>query len=221
MTHVLACAVGLTPQIVTESIWALAVAGPPPWSPDRLAIITTGSGARLVHETLLHPQRGAIAKLGYAYGRPDIARLAGHADIQVIRRHRFVVEDVTDTESASATDEAAYEFIREITSPATSELCLVIAGGRKSLSVALGIAMSLCGRACDQLLHVLVDRRREAPVGLLLPDPGDKEAAGRPYRSTLFLFHAFARSPILAPRKATRRSATPRTRTRTKSLSSP
>jgi len=177
MTRVLACAVGLTPQIVTESLWALAIAGHPRWVPDRLEIITTGSGARLVHETLIHPQRGAIAKLGHAYGRPDVVRLAGHAEIRLIRRNGIVVEDVTDTESASAADETAYEFVRDLTAPSKSELCLVIAGGRKSLSVVLGIAMSLCGRDCDRMSHVLVDRLWEGRSDFFFPDIGDAEAA--------------------------------------------
>jgi len=177
MTRILACSVGLTPQIVTESLWALAVASQPLWLPDRLAIITTGSGARLAHETLVHPQRGAIARLGRAYGRPEVARLADHAEIRVIHRRGIVVEDVTNAESVSAADEAAYEFVRDLTSPATSKLRLVIAGGRKSLSIVLGIAMSLCGRACDQMSHVLVDQRWEARSDFFFPDPGDDEAA--------------------------------------------
>jgi hypothetical protein len=43
--HILLAVTGLTPQIVTETLYALAVKGTPRWVPTGIRIITTRQGA--------------------------------------------------------------------------------------------------------------------------------------------------------------------------------
>ncbi len=49
---------GLSPQIITETLYALVVQRQPAWIPDEIHVITTGAGKRLLETRLLDPENG-------------------------------------------------------------------------------------------------------------------------------------------------------------------
>ena len=51
--RVLVCVVGLTPQVVTETLYALAVQESLPFVPNEVHIVTTSEGAKPIRDTLL------------------------------------------------------------------------------------------------------------------------------------------------------------------------
>src|SRR5262249_49164383 len=59
--RILLCAIGLTAQVVTETVWALAQRTPP-WRPDEIHIVTTTFALATVRSTLQSP-KGQLAKL--------------------------------------------------------------------------------------------------------------------------------------------------------------
>jgi CRISPR-associated protein (TIGR02584 family) len=152
----------LTPQIVTEMLWALALrAG---WTPDRIVLFTTILGAAAARRTLIDPETGAIAALARAYRRPDLAKLAERVEIEVMAAPDGTpLDDLASDEAARWAGDAALRFVRGLTEN-SSELHLSIAGGRKSMSALLAIAMTLYARPGDRMSHVTI-----RPGGLAQP----------------------------------------------------
>jgi len=162
MTHtaneprkVLALAVGLTPQVVTETIYALAIARTPAWIPDQVKLITTAEGAMRARLTLLDPAEGQFHKLCSSYGLEGRIRFTTE-DIVVVEGAAGPLPDIrSPAENALAADQIT-GFIRNLCADSCSELHVSIAGGRKSMGYYIGYAMSLFGREQDRLSHVLV-----------------------------------------------------------------
>ena len=71
--RVLLAVTGLTPQIVTETLWALAVEGQPAWVPTEVRIITTRQGAETARCALLSDEPGWFHRLRADNGLPEIA----------------------------------------------------------------------------------------------------------------------------------------------------
>ena len=71
--RVLLAVTGLTPQIVTETLWALAVERSPAWVPTEVHIITTQRGAEEARRALLSDDPGWFQRLRADYGLPEIA----------------------------------------------------------------------------------------------------------------------------------------------------
>ncbi|GGG15796.1 hypothetical protein GCM10010964_00110 [Caldovatus sediminis] len=175
--HLLALA-GLSPQVVTETIWCLAQ-GPSPRLPRRITVLTTGAG-REVAEKLLPPAlRQLGAQLGAALPMPEWRLLTGPDG--------GVLDDiVTEADNRHAAD-AIFAAVAEATLDEGSDIHLSIAGGRKTMGALAALAIGLCGREGDVLSHVLVDPRLlgradfffppDPPALLTLPEGGTVSTA--------------------------------------------
>ena len=71
--RLLVAVTGLSPQIVTETLYALAVEQEPPFLPTEIRLITTEEGAQRAELDLLHPQTGWFHRLRADYDLPPIA----------------------------------------------------------------------------------------------------------------------------------------------------
>lgn len=56
--RILVCVTGLSPQIVTETLYALCVKGADSWIPDEVHLVTTRRGAENARLTLLSDKPG-------------------------------------------------------------------------------------------------------------------------------------------------------------------
>ncbi len=63
MRKILLCVSGTTPQIITETIYALAVLRDPPFIPHEIHVITTSIGRDFILENLLNTEQGYFYKL--------------------------------------------------------------------------------------------------------------------------------------------------------------
>ena len=73
--RVLLCAIGMSPQIVTETLYALAVkpeAGLEPWIPTEVHVVTTARGADNAKLNLLSGNPGWFHQLCEDYGLPEM-----------------------------------------------------------------------------------------------------------------------------------------------------
>ena len=152
---ILICVAGLSPQIITESIYTLAVHQS--WIPDELYVITTNDGAEQVKNSLLPEGRGWLPRLITEYDLTDIAFYEDH--ILVIEGENN--QPLDDIRSVKENDYAG-DYITEVIKRFTNcndktELHVSIAGGRKTMGFYLGYALSLYGRKQDKLSHVLVN----------------------------------------------------------------
>lgn len=152
---------GMSPQILTETLYAIAVAEKEtPFIPTEIHLISTSEGARRAILQLLNPKDGQFHQLCQDYG------LTG---IEFSEQNVYAISDkngdsLNDIKTPENNEDAA-DFITEIVSQLTRDenaaLHVSIAGGRKTMGYYLGYALSLYGRVQDRLSHVLVSENYE------------------------------------------------------------
>lgn len=168
--RILLAVTGLSPQIVTETLYALTVERNPAWIPTEIQIVTTLRGTEEARLNLLSEERDWFRRLCRDYGLPPIAFGAG--DIHVMRRRDGeALEDIRDEADNMAAADFITEHVRALTADTQASLHVSIAGGRKTMGFFLGYALSLFGRAQDRLSHVLVSSPFESHQDFYYPSP--------------------------------------------------
>jgi CRISPR-associated protein (TIGR02584 family) len=181
--RVLLALVGLTPQVVTETLWALAARRRPAFVPTEIVIVTTAEGRERAELTLLEPEGGQLRRLAEDLGLPQLAGAFGPEGMHVARgADGRLLGDIRTPEDNLAVADLLTRLMAAITADADAALHVSIAGGRKSMSFFAGYALSLFARPQDRLSHVLVEPRFEGhpqfffppcrPVVLLVPPDG-------------------------------------------------
>jgi CRISPR-associated protein (TIGR02584 family) len=168
--RILVCATGLSPQIVTETVFALAVASPTPWVPDEIRLITTQRGADNARLTLLSDKPGWFRQLCEDWHLPAIAFDASHIEI-LKDRHGQVLDDIRDDQDNQCAADGIADLVRRVTEHENTEVHASIAGGRKTMGFFMGYAMSLWGRSQDKLSHVLISAPFESRPEFFYPTP--------------------------------------------------
>lgn len=166
--RVLLAVTGLSPQVVTETLYGLAVQRKPPFVPTRVVLLTTVEGAERARLTLLSREPGWFRQLQNEYGLPGVA--FEDSGIRVLRSGggQPLVDIRTEADNLAAADQIA-ETIRSLTQAADTALHVSVAGGRKTLGFFAGYALSLFGREQDRLSHVLVSAPFESHPGFFYP----------------------------------------------------
>ena len=165
---VLLAVTGLTPQTVTETLYALMREGADAL-PHEVHILTTAEGAERARLALLSEQPGWFHRLCADYGLAPIA--FGPEHIHVLRdADGQALHDIRSAaDNACAADQVA-ELVRRFTQDTQSQLHVSLAGGRKTLGFFAGYALSLWGRDGDRLTHVLVSEPFESTIAFYYPD---------------------------------------------------
>ncbi|MFM2067598.1 MAG: hypothetical protein RLZZ584_2507 [Pseudomonadota bacterium] len=173
--RVLLAVSGLTPQIITETLHALAVGAPAQerFVPTEVHALTTTEGARRIRSQLLDPQRGALAALLAEHDLP--ACVFGEAQIHVARRpDGELLDDIRDDADNSAMADTISRVVQELTSDPHCALHVSLAGGRKTMGYYAGYTLSLFGREQDRLSHVLVQPPFEGLADFYYPPPAPR-----------------------------------------------
>ncbi len=152
---------GMSPQILTETLYALAVVNQQAaFVPTAIHLITTQEGRRRANLELLHLKTGKFHQFCRDYRFNDIQFDENNIHVIVDEQGKLLDDIVTPQQN-----EAAADFITDIVSRLTrdedSAIHVSIAGGRKTMGYYLGYALSLYGRQQDRLSHVLVTERYE------------------------------------------------------------
>ncbi len=171
--RILVAVTGLSPQIVTETLYALAVKATTRWMPERICLITTAKGANQARLSLLGPD-GQVARLIGDYGLPPV--VFDEDDILVLRDETGrPLDDIRTPEDNERAGDFILEQVRLLTEQPETELHVSIAGGRKTMGFYLGYALSLYGRPRDRLSHVLVSMPFESHWDFFYPPPADTD----------------------------------------------
>lgn len=149
---------GTTPQIITETIYALAHESPPAY-PDEIYIITTRTGKRRIEDTII--KRRLLDHLAKELDMPPIG-LFEDSFIMVRDIHGNILDDIRSREDNEAMGDTITSFVRDKARDKNTRLHCSIAGGRKTMSFYLGSALQLFGRPQDKLYHVLVSPEFES-----------------------------------------------------------
>ncbi|MFZ1342695.1 CRISPR-associated ring nuclease Csm6 [Thiothrix eikelboomii] len=144
-----------SPQIITETIYALAVEEPR-WLPTELHVITTGRGAKTIQAALGAEGGNWLAQLCQDYQLPLICLQKNNLHI-ITNQHNQPLEDVRNSADNACAADFITQFVREFTADPQCSLYASLSGGRRTMTYYMGYAMSLFGRAQDRLTHVLIE----------------------------------------------------------------
>jgi CRISPR-associated protein (TIGR02584 family) len=168
--RILLAVTGLSPQVITETLYALAIKRRPAFVPTEVVLLTTAEGAERARLSLLSSDPGWFERLRRDYALPSMG--FGPAGIRVLRdTEGRVLQDIRRPEDNEAAADAITELVRELTADPHGALHVSIAGGRKTMGYYLGYALSLFGRAQDRLSHVLVPEPFESTWDFFYPTP--------------------------------------------------
>ena len=168
--RVLLAVTGLSPQIVTETVYGLTVGRRPSFMPTEVRLITTAEGAQRAQLELLHADSGWFHRLRIDYGLPPITFTS--AQIHVLRdADGEPLSDIRSPDDNGRAADAITGVLRELTADSECALHVSIAGGRKTMGFYLGYALSLYGRQQDRLSHVLVNPPYESHPQFFYPTP--------------------------------------------------
>ncbi len=166
--HILLCVVGTTPQIITETIYALCQKN---IYINELIVITTSAGAKEIKNSLI--DRGILEELIKDYKLPPIG--FSPQKIHIIKSHdNSELSDIRTTLDNESAGDFICRIVSELTCDDNSILHCSIAGGRKTMGFYLGIALQLYGRKDDKLYHVLVNEEFENNPKFFYPPPKPK-----------------------------------------------
>jgi len=168
--RVLLAVSGLTPQIVTETLYALAADEFAPFVPTEVHLITSAEGAQRAELSLLSDDLGWFHKLCADYHLPGITFNRSHIHIMRDARGQPMNDIRTPADNQAAADFITAQ-VRAFTADSGCALHASIAGGRKTMGFYLGYALSLFGRPQDRLSHVLVSDPFESSYDFFYPTP--------------------------------------------------
>jgi CRISPR-associated protein (TIGR02584 family) len=160
--------VGLTPQVVTETLWALATRAEAPFLPTELVVVTTAEGRERLLLTLLDEDHGQLRALAEDLGRPELAHVLTPERIHVAGADR-PLEDIRTPEDHVVVADLLTRLIGGLTADPACALHVSIAGGRKTMSFLGGYVLSLFARPQDRLSHVLVAQPFESHPQFFFP----------------------------------------------------
>lgn len=171
--RILLCVCGLSPQIVTETVYALAINQKKPWLPNEVRLLTTSRGAENAIELLLSERLGWFHRLSADWHLPKIRFDASCVEVLKDSNGKPLHDIRDDADNTAAADYIAHA-VRLLTLDANTELHASIAGGRKTMGFFLGNAMSLWARPQDRLSHVLVSAPYESRPEFFYPSPNKR-----------------------------------------------
>lgn len=166
--RILLAVAGLSPQVITETVFALAQAGDRAALPTEVHALTTADGAERIRLTLLSRQPGWFRRLLRQRRLPAITFRDDHIHIIRDRRGRPLSDIRTPEENDCLADQVT-SLVRGFTSDQETQLHVSLAGGRKTMGFYAGYALSLYGRPQDRLSHVLVSAPFESHPDFYFP----------------------------------------------------
>ena len=179
---VLIAVTGISPAILTETVWALAQEEMP-WIPDQVVAITTRTGKAVIEELLLDgggwdrlravlAKKGLLVEGSLAFGATDSIRVIGDGSRDF--------DDISTPDESGAAADFLLGVLRQYTEQPNTEIVASIAGGRKTMSALMMSCISLLGRTQDRACHVLIDDAFIAKnPGFLFPKTKNDQASAK------------------------------------------
>lgn len=153
MQRKLVAVVGNTPQVMTETLWALRIQRGVPI--NEVFVITTTVGKEICQKRLLDEGRFENMLRDYKIDPKTVAFDADHIYVFEDAEGNFL-DDIRTSEDNRLARDQLFRWIENWTQKAYVALHCSLAGGRKSMGYLLGAAIQFFGRPQDRLYHVLV-----------------------------------------------------------------
>lgn len=173
---ILVSAMGTSPAVLTNTVWGLAHQKHS-IVPDEIVVFITKSGKELLIQRLFDD--GVWNEMRSNLKREKIEidgkLVFGATSIRVIPdAEGNEIEDLRTGEDNLRAADFMLSQLRQYTEDSETELHVSIAGGRKTMSALLFSCMTLLGRECDKVYHVLLpqDLEQGATPEFFYPEPG-------------------------------------------------
>jgi CRISPR-associated protein (TIGR02584 family) len=152
LKNILLAITGASPQVVTETLYALHIEGKT--FPDEVIVITTNGSKAMLMEGFF--TNGHLTAMQQEY---DMAHfIFDESNILLIEDEQGnPIEDAKSIEDQTYMANFITRKVFELTKDENIAIHASIAGGRKTMAFYLGYAMSLLGRPQDSLSHVFVN----------------------------------------------------------------
>lgn len=175
--NILFLVTGMTPQIITETVYGLAVqpGAEDRWIPNEVHVLSTQDGLTQIRDGLL--EKGNFQRLIDDYQLPPIA--FDESKLHCFMSGDECLKDLKTPEDHEQSANEICELVRKFTADDQTRLHVSIAGGRKTMGFYAGYALSLYGRAQDSMSHVLVEDRFENIREFYYPTPESRFVTNR------------------------------------------
>ena len=169
--RVLLAVAARSPQIVTETIYALTQQAKTACMPTEIHVITTQHGEPYVQELLGQSgKRGWLQKLCDDY-QLDYA-INNNVTIHCIRDgDGNALDDIRSREDNTHAADFITGIVQSLTAAPDSSLTVSLSGGRRTMTFYVGYALSLFGRPQDRLTHVIVEEEYFFNAEFYYPPP--------------------------------------------------
>lgn len=174
--HLLVALLGRTPQVLTETLYALCVQKGIPIS--EVSAISTQEGREVALDKLLEPHAGQFYRLQQDYAA-QCREIQFSADQIIVAQDGLLpLADIRTRQDSENFLELILRVLWEKTSDPNTAVHCSLAGGRKTMSTYMALVMQMLGREQDKLYHVLLtppeaEHHAEfyypAPVSQILP----------------------------------------------------
>lgn len=171
--HILIAVCGLTPQVITETLYYFFVIRKQPLS--EVYVITTISGKEKIKNTLFDGD--ILEKLRERFKKLKVKKdfIFNEENINIVTdSNGNPLQDIKTIEHNEQVAEVIWKVIEQYTKREDVVVHCSIAGGRKTMGVYAGIIMSLLGRKDDTLTHILVDTEKESSDFFFPEKPEDE-----------------------------------------------
>jgi len=154
MKHILLAVTGLSPQVITETLFALHQNGQ---RVDAIHVITTRDGKEMIYAHLLSGKSGHYCRYLEEYGVEHSSIDFGPQNIHAVSdEHGVEIPDITTEYDNERLLKKCLELTFRFTAQKDTAVFFSVAGGRKTMSSCLTLAAQMYGRPQDRIYHVLV-----------------------------------------------------------------
>ncbi len=184
---VLVAIVGLSPAVLTETIWALA-RQPKPVVPDRIVVLTTEAGRVAITNQLFGRDELWLSLRARILGRRHAADPRLDFDCTPDRIHvfhrrvgsrRVPIFEIADGADHAAIADAMVDVLWSYTSQPDTRVIASLAGGYKTMSALMLSVMQLLANPGDRVTHVLISGGFEAAKpGFYFPEQPSQDLIG-------------------------------------------
>jgi CRISPR-associated protein (TIGR02584 family) len=171
--NILLCVAGMTPQIITETLYALTQQNGE--TVDEIRVITTLEGRNKVLKSLLDKDEGKFFEFCRDYRIDAQSIKFDETTIALLDTpDGKTLDDIRTPEENTLAGDKICKIVAELCKDEKTRIHASAAGGRKTMSIYLTAAMSLFGRAEDALSHILVNEDFEGHPNFFYPPPQHK-----------------------------------------------
>lgn len=167
MKYILLAVTGLSPQVITETLFALHQNNR---KIDAIHVITTRDGKEMIYAHLLSGKGGHYFRYLEEYGIEPSSVDFGPQNIHAVSDHHGVeIPDIVGEYDNERLLRLCLDLTFRFTSQRDTAVFFSVAGGRKTMSSCLTLAAQIYGRPQDRLYHVLVSPEFESNRDFFYP----------------------------------------------------